>query len=606
MQALPNSRNEIISFLRELPKDAGIYKFIGEKKIPIYIGKAKNIKNRVGSYFQLSGRTEKVINLVKDAKFLEITVTSTELEALLLEQFLIKEFKPKYNVQFKDDKGYPWIKLETSSDFPSAKSYLGKKDDKETYFGPYPNSYAVRDTLGLIQKTFKLRNCSDSFFKNRNRPCLQYQIEKCSAPCVGLISKEDYLQDVKATSMLLEGKSEDLITDLYSSMDLHSKNQSYEKAGFYRDKISALRDIQRSQSISGFSKERDALYLATVNGNTRIGITHVHKGWITGHENYIQETEGLEESVFETFIKRYYLSNNYCPQSLVIGQELINKKETEEALSEYHNKRVRIISKSNQKDKGLLEITKSNTILASRRKSKDTKDLSSIFGALKKQLYFKKDIRVIESYDISHHSGSGAVGGCVVYGEEGKVKEKYRLFNISKDNAGDDIASMKEVINRRFKNKDIGLSKPSLIIIDGGRNHLNAVRSTLIELELGLDDIELLSISKGARRKAEMDSIHTLENRVIRIKKGSISHLFIQEVRDETHRFSILNQKNKQSKLLMRSTLDNINGLGINKKKVLLRYFGSLEQVKRASYSDLMNVSGIGPKIASLIYNELH
>ena len=257
MQLIPTSKETLIDFLKDLPKEPGIYKFLDEKKIPLYIGKAKNVKNRVPSYFKNSkDRTKKIKNLIKESRYLDIALTKNELEALLLEQHLIKETKPKFNVQFKDDKGYPWIRIDSSKDFPSAKSFLGKKKDKETYFGPYPSSYAVRDVLSIMQKTFKLRNCTDSFFKNRTRPCMQYEIGRCSAPCVKYINKKDYLKEVKGAIQLLEGKSEDIINEFYSSMDFNSKNKSYERAAIYRDKISALREIQRNQSITGIHKRK--------------------------------------------------------------------------------------------------------------------------------------------------------------------------------------------------------------------------------------------------------------------------------------------------------------------------------------------------------------
>jgi len=604
MQALPKSKEEKKQFLYYLPKNSGVYSFIGDSNIPIYIGKAKNLKNRLTSYFRNSiNLSQKVNNLMNEALYLDVTITNNELEALLLEQRLIKELKPKYNVQFKDDKGYPWIRIESSKEFPSAKSFLGKKDKKETYFGPFPSSYAVKDALSLVQKSFKLRNCSDSFFKNRTRPCLQYEIGRCSAPCVGFISKNEYLQEVNAASLVLEGKAEDLIANFYSLMDLHSKKMSYERAAMYRDKISALRDIQRNQSIAGFTEERDAITLSSISGVTKIGITHVFKGWITGHENFIQEVKGMEESIVSSFIKSHYLTKCYCPKIIVVEENFIDKSVTEKALSKFHKKNIRIITKPGRKDKGLLLISSSNTNLAAERVSRNIKDISSVLKSLQNLLDLSENINIIESYDISHHSGTGAVGGCVVYSKEGKMKDQYRLYNIDKKNAGNDIASMKEIIKRRF-NSEENKDNPSLILIDGGKAHLNAVKNVLNDQRIS--NIELLAISKGARRKAEMDSIHRTDGSVMRIEKGSTTHLFIQEIRDETHRFSIMNQKKKRSKNSLSSSLDEIKNLGEIKKKLLLRYFGSLEQIERASMEDLKKVSGIGPTIASLIYNQLH
>ena len=605
MQKIPEKPEDIKGLIKTLPHDAGVYKFIGNRNTPIYIGKAKNIKKRVASYFRYNkNKSKKIINLIQEAKFLDLTITNTELEALLLEQHLIKEAKPKFNVQFKDDKGYPWIRIESSKEFPSAISFLGKKEDKDKYFGPYPSSSSVREALSLIQKIFKLRNCSDSFFKNRTRPCMQYEIGRCSAPCVGYISKGDYLEEVKATQKLLEGESEELVNYFYRLMDMSSEDKSYERAALFRDKISALRDIQRNQSITGYSKERDAVSVSTFNGVAKIGITHVNKGWITGHENFIQKNKiNIERSVLGPFIKGHYLSLANCPNNIVISENILDKSNIERALSKQHGKKIRIITKPRKKDQGLLEISMSNTKLSNSKTPRKAENLSQIFKSLKEHLGLSREIKLIESYDISHHSGSGAVGGCVVYSNSGKLKDKYRLFNISKKNSGDDIASMKEVILRRFSNKDLRLENPSLILIDGGKAHLNVVKKALSELNI--EGIQLLSISKGARRKAEMDSIHRVNKPVIRIIKGSITHLFLQEIRNETHRFSISMQKKKQIKLSARSLLDNLEGIGVKRKKLLVRYFGSVEQVKRASTQDLMNVPGLGKKTATLIYNQL-
>jgi excinuclease ABC subunit C len=605
MQEIPKLKEDQLYFLKSLPKFSGIYRFINKDKVPIYIGKAKNIKNRVNSYFRDSpDKTKKLQALLKEARYLDVTITNTELEALLLEQHLIKETRPKYNVQFKDDKGYPWIKINTSDSFPSAKIFLGKKNDHAKYFGPYPSSHSVREVLNLIQKTFKLRNCSDSFFKNRSRPCMQYQIGRCSAPCVNLIGKNDYSKEVEATEMLLQGKSEDLIEGFYTSMDNYSKQESYELAALYRDKISALRDIQRNQSITGFSKERDAISLISKNGKTRIGVTHVNKGWITGHENFTQKTNGIEDCLLNTFIKERYLSDIHCPQTLILDNKIDQKQSIEDALSEFHGKTIKIITKPRGKDIGLLEISKSNTLLAVQRDSKGIGDISHILKSLTKQINAPKLIKIVESYDISHHSGSGAVGGCVVYSDRGKLVNKYRLFNISDINAGNDIASMKEVVTRRFKNNELNLEKPDLLLIDGGRTHLSAIEQTL--KGLNIFDIAVISISKGARRKAEMDTVHKGDGSSFKVVKGSNVHLLLQEMRDETHRFSISNQKNKQSKISMSSSLDSIRGLGDVRKQILLRYFGSLEQIKRASKQDLKKVVGIGPKNAEVIYNNFH
>jgi len=605
MLELPKDKEGLVYFIKNLPQKPGIYKFIDLKRKPIYIGKAKNIKKRVSQYFKnLKTRTTKLNNLISESVFLDITLTNSELEALLLEQYQIKKSRPKFNVQFKDDKGYPWLRVEISKKFPGVSSYLGKKNDKEDYFGPYPSSYAAKEALSVIQKTFKLRNCSDSFFKNRSRPCMQFEIGRCSAPCVGHINHSDYMKEVKNAQRLLQGKADDLIEEFYSTMDNSSINQMYERAALYRDKISSLRDIQRNQSIAGFKKDKDALSVCSFNGITKIGLTHVKGGWITSHQNFIQENVGLSEPIIKNFIKSYYLSDNYCPSNIIVNEDIIGKIGIEEALSSFHKKSVKIITRPGTKDKGLLQMAISNTKFATEKTSVQKKDLSESMNLLKNTFNLNKKVELIESYDISHHSGSGAVASCVVYSKLGKVKGSYRLFNISKANKGNDIASMKEVIERRFESKSLNLQRPTHILIDGGKTHLEAVNQSL--KKLNILDIELLAISKGARRKADHDSIHRMHKKVSKIIQGSVAHLFIQEIRDETHRFAINSQKKKQIKLSMHSSLDEAHGIGQKKKKLLLRYFGSMEQIERAGIQDLVNVPLIGEKTAKLIYNHLH
>ena len=599
---IPTNKGDVRDFISNLPHSPGVYKFLNKSKYPIYIGKAKSLKNRVSSYFRESSRSKKIKKLFETTKYIELSLTNTELESLLHEQFLIKKYKPKFNVQFKDDKGYPWIKFDMDKSFPSAKSFLGKKEDKGKYFGPFPNSYAVRDALKLIQKTFKLRNCSDSFFKNRSRPCLQYEIGRCSAPCVGLISHSDYQSEVNGANLLLTGRSEDLITEFYSLMDNFSSTKEFEKAAVYRDRISALREIQRSQSIVGFRKNRDAIYLSLDREKPKVGVSSVYQGWVTGHKNFLFG-EGFEPSeILEYFISHYYFSDIDCPEVLVIGQQLENKKFLEEALRKFHSKKISIITKPSKKDKGLLEICRANTELFLKKQKPDC-DIDLKIDSLKTELKIENEIEIIESYDISHHSGKYAVAGCVVYNNNGKAKDLYRAYNISKENSGNDIGSMLELIDRRFSTNE-GKKIPSLIIIDGGRTHLNSVLKRMREMEIPKTDI--IAISKGTRRKSSFDMIHIENGSSMTVKEGSIFHHFIQEIRDETHRYAISLQKRKRAKSSISSSIDSLSGIGNTRKKLLLRYFGSVEQIKRASIDDLSEVPSIGKATAKLIYGELH
>ncbi len=598
---IPKSRKGIKEFIKGIPESPGVYKFLDDSNTPLYIGKAKFLNKRVASYFRKSSRTKKIEKLFDEARFIDFALTNTELESLLHEQFLIKETKPKFNVQFKDDKGYPWIKIETLKDFPAAKSFLGKTLENGKFFGPFPNSYAVRDALKLIQKTFKLRNCSDSYFKNRSRPCMQYEIGRCSAPCTGSINKKEYLKEVQNAELLLEGKSEDLIKNFYTSMDGFSLNKDYEKAAIYRDRISALRDIQRSQSIAGFNHSRDAIHFFSQGRNTKIGVTSVNKGWVTGHKNYLLDESFEESNILENFIVQKYLSNKDCPHTLVSSRTLKNKKLLEDALSVRHSRKISIVTRPGKKDKGLLEVCKANTEYILRKDQVD-KNITHKFKELKDGLRITQDLQLVESYDISHHAGNSAVAGCVVYSCKGKASELYRSYNISKGNAGNDIGSMTELIERRFLNKDIK-KLPDLIIIDGGKTHLKSVLSQFNEHNIF--NINVISISKGVRRKTSFDTIHLANGKSISVEPMSTFHKFIQEIRDETHRYAIEIQKRKMRKSSIKSSLDDLLGVGIVRKKQLLRYFGSVDQLKRAGVDDLLQVDGIGKKVALNIYNQL-
>ena len=599
---IPKLDQDIKDFIKEVPSSPGVYKFLDKSNKPLYIGKAKQLNKRVASYFRQSSRSKKVIKLLQQSKFLEIVLTNTELESLLHEQFLIKELKPKFNVQFKDDKGYPWIKVESEKSFPAAKSFLGKKLENGKFYGPFPNTYAVRDALKLIQKTFKLRNCSDTFFKNRTRPCLQYEIGRCSAPCIGLITKKEYLLEVKRAELLLEGKSEDLIHNFYIAMDEFSLNKDYEKAAIYRDRISALRDIQRSQSVAGFNRSRDAIYVSSSSKQVKVGVTSVSQGWVIGHKNFLQSEGFDEQNILGNFITQQYLNYEECPDFLVINQKLSNKDLLERALSAKFSRKIRIITRPGKKDKGLLEACKANTEYVLRKNEFD-RNIKVKFNELKKGLKLQKEIDLIESFDISHHAGKNAVAGCVVYSTKGKAKQAYRSYNISKSNWGNDIGSMTELIERRFSG--INASElPGLIIIDGGKIHLKQVLKTF--QSYNINDVNIISISKGVRRKATFDMIHLTNGGSISVDKGSIFHQFIQEIRDETHRYSLAIQKKKMRKTSIQSSVDELPGIGRVRKKILLRYFGSLEQIKRASIDDLCEVSGIGKNIAESIYKELH
>jgi len=591
--------------LNFLPTKPGIYRFLDSNLEVIYIGKAKDLRKRIKSYFTNSKtKSKKLKRLESESVYLEMTITNSELEALLLEQHLIKEIKPKYNVQFKDDKGYPWIKISISKEYPSAHSFRGNKDTIDKYFGPFPSSFAVKNTLKVVQKIFKIRDCNDTFFKNRKRPCLQHEIGRCSAPCVKAIKKKDYLKDVEQASNLLEGRADNVLKVMYLEMDKYSSNKSYEMAADYRDKISSLREIQRDQSIAGYSKDRDAISISRSSKGTRIGVTSVRGGWIVSHKNFTEQNLVLKEGLLDSFLSSYYTKEDTCPNTILISENLIDKQILQITLSEYHRKKIYITNKIRNKDIGLMKISQSNTDLSLKRQKGSEKNLISVLASLRKKLNLKEEINLIESYDISHFSGKNALAGQITYNKQGALRDLYRTYNISKEKSGNDIGSMEEVIKRRFNKNSKDLILPSLILIDGSYTHLKAVRKVLNELRV--EGVCLLAISKGARRKPEMDSIHTEKGKKLSLEKNSPELLLIQEIRDETHRFSITKQRKKELRNVTKSSLDIIESVGTERKRALLRFFGSFDQISRASTKDLMKVRGIGKKTADIIFRNFH
>ena len=385
-------------------------------------------------------------------------------------------------------------------------------------------------------------------------------------------------------------------------MDKFSQKKDYEKAAIYRDRISALRDIQRSQSIAGFNDSRDAIYVSTSTGKVRVGVTSVNQGWVTGHKNFLQSKGFEENDILSNFIIQKYLNDDTCPNFLVTNQKLENKNLLEEALSMRYSKKISIITRPGKKDKGLLDVCIANTEYILKRNKPD-KGIQFKFQKLKEGLNLKNDIDSIESYDVSHHASKNAVAGCVVYSPEGKANDLYRSYNISKTNWGNDIGSMNELIKRRFSNFELG-TLPSLIIIDGGKTHLKHVLRAF--LECNISDVNVIAISKGVRRKTTFDTIHFSNGETVSIDPSNIFHQFIQEIRDETHRYAITIQKKKLRKISLKSSLDELSGVGAIRKKHLLRYFGSIEQIRRASVDDLCEVSGIGKNTAELIFKEIH
>tara|TARA_B100000073_G_C23744181_1_gene574611 strand:+ start:1590 stop:3422 length:1833 start_codon:yes stop_codon:yes gene_type:complete len=592
------------------PKSSGIYKMVNANDKILYVGKAKNIQNRLKSYLNPNSLSNRIKRLMSQVEKIDVVVTETEKEALLLEANLIKKIKPQYNILLRDDKSFPYILINYEHDYPQIKKHRGKQSIKGKYFGPFATISSLDYTLKILQKVFLLRSCEDTIFENRTKPCLLFQIERCSGPCVDYtISKEDYLDSVKSAEDFLSGKHSNLQEELSIKMDNESNNLNFEKAASYRDKIVALTQIQSQQNINLKDiKNTDVISIARQGNRSCIQVFIYRSGQNWGNRSYFPKhsDEDQTSEILERFVVDFY--TKYSPPREV----LINHKLNDESLivsslySIYDfktkfnlpvkGKKLDIIKYANRNS----EISLKNHIA---QKLSDSKNLES----LRNNLGIKKHIGRIEAFDNSHLFGKNAVGAMVVYTSEGFDKKSYRKFNIDSKNVklSDDYGMMRHVLNRRFSNEAINDNKkynklPDLIIIDGGKGHYDLAREILDDK--GLNSISVLSIFKGEGRKESLDQI-IYDNQKGFIKKDTSSFFFVQRIRDESHRFALGAHQAKRKKDMKSSELEAIDGLGRIKRKLLLNHFGSVLHIKNASPQDLMKVKGIHKGLAQKIYN---
>ena len=583
----------------ELPEDSGIYQFYDEQEKLLYVGKAKNLKNRVSTYLN-KGANKKASLLRNQIRYLELIITKTESDALILEQSLIRKRKPPFNVQFRDDKSYPMIHISSNKEFPEI--YVSRKKQKEgVSFGPYANVNAMRKNIEIIQKVFQIRNCKDVNFRNRSRPCIEYQIGKCSAPCVGLISEKEYKQNVKEAENFLNGKNKLILEDFYKKMDDYSNLQDYERARLYRDKINAIRDTQKNQSILTLYEDVDVIAISSDSFSTCLSLVQIRDGWISATKNFFPETKNLftNEDLIEKFIASYYFESPEKEINL-----LTNFKISSEIVKNFKDidKNINFI-KIDNKNKFLLEIAKSQS--SDRLKRKDFFDwIRPSFENLKKRLDLES-LDKIEAFDISHISGSNVTASCIVFSDKGPEKKEYRSMNIKMDK-NDDYLALVEAITRRIASlKKRSLPFPNLILIDGGRGQLNKVRK---ELEnKNIKTIKLISVSKGENRKEKYDKLHIdFPKKEIELEKMKDISRLIQFMRNESHRFALTKHKARRTKTLISSDLDKIPSIGESLKKELIRHFGGMKRLKDAEINDLLKVDGVGTKKAILIRKHLN
>ena len=600
------------SFLKSLTQRPGIYQMLDGEGQVLYVGKAKNLKNRVSSYFRNTGLTVKTAALVKRIISIDVTVTETETEALILEHNLIKQYRPPFNILMRDDKSYPYIFLSDKDRWPRLSFHRGPKKAKGTYFGPFPSVHAVRESMGFLQKTFKVRQCEDVFFKNRSRPCLQYQIKRCTAPCVEFVTPDDYASDVNLTRLYLDGKADKILQKLEGEMDAAAIDLKFEKAAEHRDQIAALRQVQAQQMIEKGSGTIDIVAGAVSNGQACVHMLYVRQGRILGSRSYYPKTPLAEEvsELLEEFVPQLYLDGGGrpdLPKEILVNAQFEGAQVLTDALSQRIGRNIEIRDNVRGFRAKWLELAQrtAEQNLAGKLASKQT--LQQRFESLRDTLGLDSTPERLECFDISHSSGEAVVASCVVFdNNSGALKSDYRRFNIENITGGDDYAAMEQAIRRRYTRLMKGEGKlPDILLIDGGKGQIGVAKSVLSDL--GVVGVMTIGVAKGTTRKPGMETLILADqnNKVVARPQQPALHL-IQQIRDEAHRFAITGHKARRDKKRRISSLEGIPGVGPTRRRDLLKHFGGVGEVKKASVADLMKVDNINKKVAEAIYGALY
>jgi excinuclease ABC subunit C len=598
------------AFLKTLTTKPGVYRMLDDCGEVLYVGKAKNLKNRVSSYFQKTAKDSKTMALVARIEDVSVTVTSSETEALLLEQSQIKAWRPPYNIIFKDDKSYPYIFLSTEDQYPRLAFHRGAQKKKGRYFGPFPSAYSVRDSLNVLEKAFLVRQCEDSYFKNRSRPCLQYQIKRCSGPCCELISEEAYRGDVNSAIKFLEGKNAEVMADYRARMDAASEQLEFERAAAYRDQIQHLRRIQEQQYVVSSGGDIDVVYAEQSPSGLCVLVMFIRKGRMLGNKTFYPNNrldQGLGE-VLTAFLAQFYLDDGKTldlPDEIVVNALLSDKSLLVDTLSELKGKKIAVKDRVRGTRARWLEIA-SNTAqqaLGSHVAKKD--NLATRFKSLQEALSLETPPGRLECFDISHTQGEATVASCVVFNESGPLKSDYRLFNIEGITPGDDYAAMDQALRRRYARIQSGEGRlPDVLFIDGGKGQLTQAQRVLEELSV--TGVRVIGIAKGPTRKAGLESLIELDGSELDMRPDDPGLHLIQHIRDESHRFAITGHRARRGKKRTESQLDGIAGIGPTRRRNLLRHFGGVKQVLSASQEELSKVEGVSQKLAAEIYATLH
>ncbi len=595
------------AYARTLSGKPGVYRMLDQQGEILYVGKARHLKHRVSSYFRGSGQSAKTLAMLALTRSMEVTVVDTEIESLLLEYNLIKQHKPRFNVLLRDDKSFPYIHLSTQQDFPRISFHRGSTRTPGQFFGPYPGTTAVRGTISTLQKLFLLRGCKDSFFANRSRPCLQYQIQRCSAPCVGLVSVQDYARDVEDAALFLDGRNQEVTDRLAKRMEHAAESLAFEKAARFRDQIAELSRIRASQHVSGTRGSADVIAMASESDQTCVTVLFVRDGRQLGSRNYFpQGAAGSDPGeILEAFLSQYYLRHEPPPEIITTvavddGGLLMT------SLSENAGRKVTLKQRVRGERARWQELAQTNAILALEMRLASSASFRRQYRALADVLELDEPPARMECFDISHTQGDATVASCVVFGPEGAQTSDYRRFNIKDVQAGDDYASMRQALTRRYTRVQKGEAPmPDVLIVDGGKGQLAQAEAVLGELQI--DDVTVLGVAKGPSRKPGQEQLFLSGKDLPTILPASSPALhLLQQIRDEAHRFAIAGHRASRGRARRTSALESIAGLGPKKRRELLKHFGGLQGVQQAGVEDLAKVRGIGLALAERVHASLH
>ena len=594
-------------FIATLPARPGVYRMVGAEGEALYVGKARNLRARVASYFRAAGLAAKTLALTSRVRDVQVTVTGSETEALLLEQSLIKAERPRFNVVLRDDKSYPYIHL-TDHPYPRLTFHRGAKKAGR-YFGPYPSASAVRDSLNILQKLFGVRPCADGFFKNRSRPCLQYQIKRCSGPCVGLVDRDQYAEDVRGAVMFLEGKSGDLLEEFKTRMAAAAERLAFERAARYRDQIGHLRRIQESQYVHGEGGDADIFGIALGSGRACVQGLFVRGGRLLGHRTWYPNNQlgAAAGDVLFAFLSQYYLSGNEreVPRTVVAAEPHDDQPLLADALKQRSGRKTEVACQVRGQRARWAAMATENAELSLAALLADKADMVTRLIALQAALGLEDQPQRLECFDISHAAGEATVASCVVFDAGGPLKSDYRRFNIEGVPRGDDYGAIEQAIRRRYTRLAKGEGPlPDALIIDGGSGQVARAAEVLEQLQV--ENVALLGIAKGLGRKPGLETVILAGHGELALPPGSAAMHLLQHIRDEAHRFAVAGHRGRRAKQRRQSVLDGVPGVGARRKRDLLAHFGSVAAIQGASVEEIAKVRGFSSRLAGDVYATLH